>query len=91
MAFKDRSKKSSDDQKIEDFISKADKTENDLQSENLDPKATRTKQLGIKVNEFEYRQLEALAEKLDRSIASTMRYAINKTIREELEGYQKFS
>lgn len=77
MAFKDRSIK----KKENDFIHKADKTTNEL---NLDPRATRKKQLGIKVNTYEYRQLEELAQQLDRSIASTMRYAINKTIREEL-------
>jgi|CXWL01.1.fsa_nt_gi hypothetical protein len=35
-------------------------------------------------NEHEFQQLEALAEQLDRSIMATIRYALNKAIREEL-------
>lgn len=82
MAFKDRSKKVADEKLIDEFVNKADKTNNELEA--ADPKATRTKQLGIKVNEYELQQLETLAEQLDRSITATIRYAINKTIREEL-------
>lgn len=87
MSFKDRSKKTLDEKKIDDFINKADKTDVEIKSDNesLDPKAARKRQLGIKVNPYEYQQLEALAEQLDRSIASTMRYAINKAIRGELK------
>lgn len=90
MSFKDRSKKVSDEKKVEDFINKADKTDVEMKAdiETLDPKATRKRQLGIKVNPYEFGQLEALAEQLDRSIASTMRYAINKTIRQELKDSQ---
>lgn len=82
MAFKDRSKKMADEKLVDEFVSKADKTNDELDA--LDPKATRKKQLGIKVNEHEFQQLEALAEQLDRSITATIRYALNKTIREEL-------
>lgn len=82
MAFKDRSKKMADEKRVDEFVNKADKTNDQLEA--LDPKAIRTKQLGIKVNEYELQQLETLAEQLDRSITATIRYAINKTIREEL-------
>ncbi len=82
MAFKDRSKKMADEKLVDEFVSKADKTSDELDA--LNPKATRKKQLGIKVNEHEFQQLEALAEQLDRSITATIRYALNKTIREEL-------
>lgn len=82
MAFKDRSKKMADEKLVDEFVNKADKTNDQLEA--LDPKAIRTKQLGIKVNEYELQQLETLAEQLDRSITATIRYAINKTIREEL-------
>lgn len=87
MSFKDRKNNRADKKDVEDFINKADKTSLEIStdSEILDPKATRKRQLGIKVNPYEFGQLEALAEQLDRSIASTMRYAINKTIREELK------
>ena len=86
MIFKDRSKKSIAEKHSASFISKADKTDDEIKHENgnLDSKATRKKQLGIKVNPYEYKQLEALAGQLDRSIASTMRYASNKVIKEEL-------
>ena len=81
MAFKDRSKPATTSEA--DFIAGADKTKTELELGN--PKATRTKQLGIKVNAYEYAQIEALASKLDRSIAATLRYAVNKAIKEELE------
>ena len=79
MAFKDRSKQTTANE--EAFIKGADKTKKDINLGN--PKATRDKQLGIKVNSYEYAQIEELATKLDRSIAATLRYAINKAIREE--------
>lgn len=80
MAFKNRSKQTTANE--EAFIKGADKTKEDINLGN--PKATRDKQLGIKVNSYEYAQIEELATKLDRSIAATLRYAINKAIREEL-------
>jgi len=83
MAFKDRNKLIIDNtNQVNKFIANADKTKLEIEQEN--PKATRKKQLGIKVNDYEYAQIEALAEKLDRSIAATLRYSINKIIREEL-------
>jgi hypothetical protein len=80
MAFKDRGKSTMTTE--EAFITGVDKSKNEVKLDN--PKETRNKQLGIKVNSYEYAQIEALAIKLDRSIAATLRYAINKVIREEL-------
>ena len=89
MAFKDRSttKKTATDIKLADkFVKGADKTKVEIMADNsnLDPKATRTKQIGLKVNQYEYTQLEALANQFNRTVADTMRYAINKVIKNEL-------
>jgi len=68
-------------QKEDKFIEGVD---NKLSEIDMNPKATRTRQLGIKVNAYEYERIEALANELDRSIASTLRYAVNKAIKDNL-------
>jgi len=84
MGFKDRKKTNL----ANDFIHQVDQSPNTNvipQESTLNPKAVRKRQLGIKVNAYEYQQLEELAEMLDRSITSTMRYAINKLIKEKMD------
>lgn len=87
MAFKDRSIKSDKDTAAEDkFISGADKTCNEIEKEEeivkLDPNARKKIQVGLKVNDYEMLLIKRLSEKIDRSISGTIRYAINKAIKD---------
>jgi len=87
MAFKERTIKSDQDLAAEEkFIAGADKTadevEKEAEVEKLDPNAVRKKQLGIKVNDYEMLLLQRLADKTDRTISATIRYAINKAIKD---------
>lgn len=87
MGFKDRAKKTDQDSDAADkFIAAADKTNDEIEKEEetgrLDPNATKKKQLGIKVNEYEMLLIQRLAEKIDRSISGTIRYALNKAIKD---------
>jgi hypothetical protein len=87
MAFKDRTKNTNKENDATDkFISAADKTRDEIEkeeeTEKLDPGATRKKQLGIKVNEYEMLLIQRLSEKIDRSISGTIRYALNKAIKD---------
>lgn len=84
MAFKDRTKNTDEENALDKFISSADKTNDEIEEENekLDPNSTRKKQLGIKVNEYEMLLIQRLAEKIDRSISGTIRYALNKAIKD---------
>jgi hypothetical protein len=87
MAFKDRSIKIDKDTAAEDkFISGADKTSNEIEKEEeivkLDPNARKKIQVGLKVNDYEMLLIKRLSEKIDRSISGTIRYAINKAIKD---------
>lgn len=85
MAFKDRTKNTNEENNAADrFIAAADKTSHEIEEEKgkLDPNATRKKQLGIKVNDYEMLLIQRLSDKLDRSISATIRYSLNKAIKD---------